>query len=288
MNYKQIYEKIIDNATKANRIKGESYFELHHITPVSLGGSNDASNLVLLTAREHFICHALLMMMFKSEDVKYVKMALAFNMMCANSSGQRCLRGSRLYEVARRAMSDKMKKHNPMANPEVANKVANKKRGLSMYAGKSEEARKAMHQRICLAHKGITTGARNGMFGKNIFNGKTKEEKQAIVDKIQAGRNNRSPEEKRETADRIRKSKIGKNVWTQYGEDRRAAICKKLSNSHLGGRNSHAKPVLNKTTGERFDCMNDVTARYGYSYLRLSKCLRGLTPNLNGNEFVYA
>jgi len=39
------------------------YFEKHHIHPKSLGGSNDQSNLVSLTAREHYICHLLLVKM---------------------------------------------------------------------------------------------------------------------------------------------------------------------------------------------------------------------------------
>ena len=36
------------------------YTEKHHIIPRSLGGSNDPDNLVVLTAREHLLCHLLL------------------------------------------------------------------------------------------------------------------------------------------------------------------------------------------------------------------------------------
>lgn len=39
------------------------YSEKHHIIPKSLGGSNVADNLVRLTAREHLVCHLLLMRM---------------------------------------------------------------------------------------------------------------------------------------------------------------------------------------------------------------------------------
>lgn len=38
----------------------DGYNERHHIVPRALGGSDDASNLVRLTAREHFIAHMLL------------------------------------------------------------------------------------------------------------------------------------------------------------------------------------------------------------------------------------
>lgn len=58
MNYEKIYNQIIERAKLSNRIKSkENYFEKHHIIPKCLGGDNEKENLVLLTAREHFICH---------------------------------------------------------------------------------------------------------------------------------------------------------------------------------------------------------------------------------------
>lgn len=52
------------------------YFEKHHILPKSLGGSNARNNLVSLTAREHYICHLLLVRMtsgvFKSKMIRAV------------------------------------------------------------------------------------------------------------------------------------------------------------------------------------------------------------------------
>lgn len=66
MNYKKIYEDLIKKAKSENRkkLKREDsnyfYYECHHILPKCLGGTNDKDNLVLLTAREHLICHRLL------------------------------------------------------------------------------------------------------------------------------------------------------------------------------------------------------------------------------------
>jgi hypothetical protein len=59
LNYIKIYNSLVSN--KADRRKGKDvYYESHHIIPKSLGGDNDKSNLVLLTAREHFVAHRLL------------------------------------------------------------------------------------------------------------------------------------------------------------------------------------------------------------------------------------
>jgi hypothetical protein len=53
------YNSIISNA-QTRTLPKDTYIERHHIIPRSLGGNNEQSNLVKLTAREHFVCHLLL------------------------------------------------------------------------------------------------------------------------------------------------------------------------------------------------------------------------------------
>lgn len=61
MDYKKIYNQLINRAQSENRQKGCGiYFERHHIIPKCIGGTNDPTNLVLLTGKEHFIAHKLL------------------------------------------------------------------------------------------------------------------------------------------------------------------------------------------------------------------------------------
>lgn len=43
------------------------YTEKHHIIPKCMGGSNDKSNIVKLTARQHFVCHLLLTKMVNKQ-----------------------------------------------------------------------------------------------------------------------------------------------------------------------------------------------------------------------------
>lgn len=63
--YSKTYFAITSNA-KQRITKG--YTELHHIIPQSMGGTNDKENLVELTAREHFICHWLLVKMTEGDE----------------------------------------------------------------------------------------------------------------------------------------------------------------------------------------------------------------------------
>lgn len=70
------YEQLIKS--RQNRILSEgTYYETHHIVPRSLGGKDEKSNLIRLTAREHYIAHAFL---YKMQFPKkyHAKMAYAF------------------------------------------------------------------------------------------------------------------------------------------------------------------------------------------------------------------
>ena len=75
--YKKWHDSIIDRAKSRVLF---CYTEKHHIIPRSCGGSDDKSNLVSLTVKEHFIVHMLLTKILKGNN-RY-KMILAFSFMC--------------------------------------------------------------------------------------------------------------------------------------------------------------------------------------------------------------
>lgn len=91
MDYLKIYNRIITKAKFENRIKGSGiYYEAHHIVPKCLGGDGRVTqwkthtNIVLLTGREHFLCHRLLHEIYPDNS----KLFYAFSMMC-NASNYR-------------------------------------------------------------------------------------------------------------------------------------------------------------------------------------------------------
>ena len=51
---------------------------MHHIKPRSLDGTDDKENIVKLTAREHFVCHWLLVKMYDKGTEERKKMLYAF------------------------------------------------------------------------------------------------------------------------------------------------------------------------------------------------------------------
>lgn len=96
--YTRIYFSIIENA-RLRVLPKDQYKETHHIIPRSMGGDDSSDNLVDLTAREHFICHKLLVRMTKGESKG--KMAFALVLM----SGKR---GSKIYDSTKKLLAERV------------------------------------------------------------------------------------------------------------------------------------------------------------------------------------
>lgn len=70
MNYKKIYDQLVEKC----RVRGldksalEGYYEKHHIVPRCMGGSDEVENLVLFTAREHYVAHILLWKVYPKDS----------------------------------------------------------------------------------------------------------------------------------------------------------------------------------------------------------------------------
>lgn len=58
--YLDFYNQIIEDARKRKKLDDSIYTEVHHITPRCLGGTDEDTNLITLTALEHITAHILL------------------------------------------------------------------------------------------------------------------------------------------------------------------------------------------------------------------------------------
>jgi hypothetical protein len=96
LNYEKHYSLLIEKA-RGRLIDG--YVERHHVVPRCMGGTDEPSNLVLLTAEEHFVAHQLLAKMHPSS----LELVLALNMMTVSPTGQR--NNNRRYAWIKKALS---------------------------------------------------------------------------------------------------------------------------------------------------------------------------------------
>jgi hypothetical protein len=113
MNYKKIYDQLIQNAVmRQQNTTLNFYTERHHIVPKCMGGSNISSNLVRLTAREHFIAHKLLYKYYKT-----TKLAHAWFSMLRYSDNQYRTFTARQYAEAKQAHVSALKTYAGNKNP---------------------------------------------------------------------------------------------------------------------------------------------------------------------------
>ena len=141
--YTSCYYSIVNRA-KSRIIANGTYVEKHHIIPQSLGGDNSTTNLAILTAREHFICHILLTKMTVGRS-KYSMIHAAIGMKRARNYQKRYI-NSRLYEIIKKEYSAISSQRNKgkTASPETRVKMSEAGKGKKKPAGFGEKISKAL------------------------------------------------------------------------------------------------------------------------------------------------
>lgn len=120
MNYERIYKNIV-----SSNYSLFEYVEKHHIIPRCVGGTDDDSNIVSLSAKAHYVAHHILTKIYP----KNPKLMFAFNMMSVGHKGKRIY--SYMHESNRRKHAE---------NISMANKgcIAHNK-GIPMSAKQKEK-----------------------------------------------------------------------------------------------------------------------------------------------------
>lgn len=96
MNYQAAYDRLISYRREH---PAQGYIERHHIIMRSMGGSNESTNLVVLTGREHWIAHLLLHKIHRNSCAAYACHMMA---MRCEERGIPYVRNSRMYERIRK------------------------------------------------------------------------------------------------------------------------------------------------------------------------------------------
>jgi len=170
MNYKTIYDQLIAKAIKREI---STKFDRHHILPKSLGGSNDASNIVKLTPREHYLAHLLLLKITSGKD----RSKMAFAMFRFSPKGSPKYGNSRTYDRTRKMLSSALSgENNPFYGRTLSVEHRRKISGTNhgMYGTTSYKVRVEKYgvqeaDRLRLEERAkrsaSLTGANNGMYG---------------------------------------------------------------------------------------------------------------------------
>lgn len=102
--YRHWYDGLMQQARQRGPLN--EYCEKHHVKPRCFGGSDAVSNIVVLTYREHFLAHWLLVKFVRGKE-RRKQMHYALANMRRSGKGRKIISGWQ-YAVARRAHRDAM------------------------------------------------------------------------------------------------------------------------------------------------------------------------------------
>ena len=211
MNYNKIYSNIVRRALLQNRKKSNGvYFEKHHILPKCLGGNDKKDNLVLLTFKEHFICHQLLYKMYENTENAY-KLMYALHRMYLKGNNNGVVKSGKFYEEVREKFCKQQSDRAKLRVGRKCTEETKKKIGL-IHKGKSiSEEHKNKIKKYSNANKELTSKITKENHLKGVYKNsnklkelwKNEDFKKNISGKIKENYIN-NPKLKKDTSDRIK------------------------------------------------------------------------------------
>lgn len=229
MNYKKIYDDLIAKAKSENRIKSSlNYYEAHHIIPRCLGGEGRHSqwrtheNLVLLTAREHYVAHKLLCHIYP-DNLKLMRAFYA--MLTMKSKGRDYRVCSREYQEIRLLISKNMsgannpihRIENPFKNPVILEKIR--------------------QSRIGFRHSEVTKQKLSQVAKDRVFSDETK---------LKISESNKGKQVSKETRQKLSLAAKGKKKTQEHIE--------KMRLSQIGKKNPKTSETNRLMNTMKFDC----------------------------------
>ena len=252
MNYEKIYADFIaDRRTKeTSLVASVCYTERHHIVPRSLGGSDDKSNLILLTAEDHVHAHLMLAKIHGGAQwlaVTYIvesmqserKVPTRRMIVLAAIARQAALRNlnqwhSMFIPHVREKMIKRMRENNPMCDP-IVKAASDIKRKASLQKPEARAANSARQKARYTTEEGRAEMRRRGALAKQT---------------------EKSNQKRRE----------------------------KLS----GEKNYRARQVICLDTGVIYAALKDATRAAGVSHSKISLVCSGKRKTAGGYRWAYA
>ena len=273
MNYERIYNEFIADRkakepsylrglryasvrTKLRRMFGDKCgLETHHIVPVCEGGTDEPSNVVTLTVREHIFAHLLFAKANKGNAMAWASLWAAAGMARENRSAKTLLANKRAIATAREFMrSTCVGEKSKSANTTMYSWI-NYKTGEQFSGTRHDLVRKIGHNETAKWESGAyffgrTLTTRSGWFETSRFSSVAALDayKESIKDLAKAGT--------------------------------------KAKNS--GGMNHGARKVVCIDTGKVYDCQRDAATASGANQSKISECCTGSRKKAGGYRWAYA
>ena len=169
MNYIKHYDLLIKKCKPRGTDKTlvDGYFELHHILPRCMGGLDEDTNLVLLTAKEHYIAHLLL----SKANPSHVGLGMAIRMLVTFTKREFTEYNSYLYEKLRLKLNEQSKRSGSLSFKDFTGQRFGQLLVIGL-AGWRQRKRDGCHESRWLCE--CSCGNMKEVAGKNLQQGSTK------------------------------------------------------------------------------------------------------------------
>lgn len=256
--YYKTYNSLIDKCLKST-YSSDVYTEKHHILPKCMGGTDNQSNLVIMSAREHIIAHLLLMNAFP--EISGLTFAancmLSYGTVRSNIAKENL--STKTFSIVREENSKRRsleysKERHPMYGKKHS-KESKKKISLSKLGRKmppaSDELRRKRSENV--------KGEKNPMYGKHLSNDHKKKLSNAFKgEKHPLFGKHLSNETKKKISD------------TQKGRKLPPERVAKISEATKGAKNPRAKKVITPE-GKIYGCITELAKDLGICRKTLRK-----------------
>jgi len=219
--------------------------ETHHIVPRSMGGSDEESNLAVLTLKEHYIAHYLLTKIYKEND----KVIEAFFIMC-NRSG----RSSNTYTELR----TKFYKLSSLRSKEYFSKPENieKFRQIGLDLAKNPDYIKKVSEGVRKAYATTDLKDKISKASKGFWNNPEYVKKQ-----MDSKWTHRTDEYRKKSSERMK-------IYSSLPETK-----KRRSEQYKTSNFNRSRKVIDLNTNEVYNSAMDLSLKLGLKYVTVKRRL---------------
>lgn len=277
MKYQEFINNII-NTRGLNGIEKPEYFEIHHIIPKCIGGTNDENNLIRLYPNEHFIAHKLLY----QENPHEKKLAMAWWCMAyLNKNSSKYEITPEEYAKARVAFSearqghivsqvtrDKLKEYftGHKVSVETRKKISEKLKGNKL----SEETK---HKLSEIKKKNFTPELREKLKKANTGRTCSLETKEKIS---KANKGRIFTKEHKEKISKAKKGKASKKKGTHLTEEQKLKLSKPINQYDL-----------NDIFIKSWDSVKTASKELNICASNICRCCKGKSKTAGGYKWRY-
>jgi len=255
MNYEKIYNDFIEDrrTTEDALIASGEYFERHHVVPRSMGGTDDASNMIALTAGDHYFAHLCLAKAYGGSQWLGVWA----------TSGMDKDNRRKIDLFSLRAMVN-------FARINMAQHLSDTQKGVAKphMAGEKNPMNTSEYREKQLA------AVRSEQYRKKMS---------AISRRTQ---NDPEVQKKRiANTDFAKTAESMKKLWAD------PCYAKRMSEAHIGQKawnKGKGRSIVNVTTSTTYANIRDAEAKIGITYNAIYKNLSGRTESAGGYRWAYA